>query len=38
MPNKDGQLLFVDAPPDTYLASGHGGKRALWIIPSLNLI
>lgn len=30
--------LFVDAPPDTYVASGHGGRRMLWIIPSLDLI
>jgi hypothetical protein len=30
--------LFVDAPPDTFVASGHGGKRMLWIIPSLDLI
>jgi CubicO group peptidase (beta-lactamase class C family) len=36
--NKTGQRLYVDAPPDTYVASGHGGKRTLWIIPSLDLI
>ncbi|HEU0038264.1 MAG TPA: serine hydrolase, partial [Verrucomicrobiae bacterium] len=36
--NKSGQRLYVDAPPDTYVASGHGGKRTLWIIPSLDLI
>jgi CubicO group peptidase (beta-lactamase class C family) len=36
--NQAGQRLFVDAPPDTYVASGHGGKRALWIFPSLDLI
>ena len=28
----------MDAPPDTYVASGHGGKRTLWVIPSLDLI
>jgi len=33
-----GRRLFVDAPPDTYVASGHGGPRMLWIIPSLDLI
>jgi CubicO group peptidase (beta-lactamase class C family) len=33
-----GRRLYVDAPPDTYVASGHGGKRALWIIPSLDLV
>jgi len=36
--NKLGQRLFVDAPPDTYVASGHGGMRTLWIMPSLDLI
>jgi CubicO group peptidase (beta-lactamase class C family) len=36
--DKKGRRLYVDAPPDTYVASGHGGKRALWIIPSLDLI
>lgn len=36
--NTSGQRLFVDAPPDTYVASGHGGKRTLWIFPSLDLI
>jgi len=30
--------LFFDAPPDTFVASGHGGMRALVIIPSLDLI
>lgn len=33
-----GRRLYVDAPPDTYVASGHGGKRMLWVIPSLDLI
>lgn len=36
--NRVGQRLFVDAPPDTYVASGHGGKRALWIFPGLELV
>jgi len=36
--NQLGQRLFADAPPDAYVASGHGGKRMLWIIPSLDLI
>ncbi|GAB4567273.1 MAG: hypothetical protein Kow0047_19300 [Anaerolineae bacterium] len=34
----NGRRLFVDAPTDTVVASGHGGKRALWVIPSLDLI
>ncbi len=33
-----GQRLFVDAPPDTIVASGHGGIRALVLIPGLDLI
>jgi CubicO group peptidase (beta-lactamase class C family) len=33
-----GQRLFVDAPPDTFVAGGHGGKRMLWLFPSLDLI
>lgn len=36
--NRLGERLFVDAPPDTYVASGHGGKRTLWVFPSLDLI
>jgi CubicO group peptidase (beta-lactamase class C family) len=36
--NQLGQKLFVDAPADSYIASGHGGKRVLWIFPSLDLI
>jgi CubicO group peptidase (beta-lactamase class C family) len=36
--DKDGRRLFPDAPPDTIVASGHGGKRMLWLIPSLDLI
>ena len=33
-----GRRLYVDAPRDTYVAAGHGGKRMLWVIPSLDLI
>ncbi|HNQ74610.1 MAG TPA: serine hydrolase [Verrucomicrobiota bacterium] len=36
--NRAGQRLFVEAPRDTYVAAGHGGKRMLWVIPSLDLI
>ncbi len=35
---KDGKRLFADLPADAYVASGHGGKRALWVVPSLDLI
>jgi CubicO group peptidase (beta-lactamase class C family) len=30
--------LYVDAPPDAFVALGHGGERGLWVIPSLDLI
>jgi len=33
-----GRRLFVDAPADLYVASGHGGRRMLWLIPGLDLI
>jgi hypothetical protein len=36
--DKDGRRLFVDAPADTYVASGHGGERMLWVMPSLDLV
>jgi CubicO group peptidase (beta-lactamase class C family) len=36
--NRSGQRLFVDAPADLYVASGHGGRRMLWVIPSLDLV
>jgi CubicO group peptidase (beta-lactamase class C family) len=34
----DGKRLYVDLPPDAFFAVGHGGERALWVIPSLDLI
>ena len=33
-----GRLLYVDAPPETFVATGHGGMRALWVIASLDLV
>jgi CubicO group peptidase (beta-lactamase class C family) len=33
-----GHRLYRDLPPDLVLASGHGGVRNLWIVPSLDLI
>lgn len=36
--NQAGERLFADTPPDMFVASGHGGMRALVIIPSLNLV
>ena len=36
--NAAGQRLFVDAPTDAFAASGHGGMRVLFLLPSLDLI
>ncbi len=34
----EGQRMFPDAPLDIYGAFGHGGPRALWVIPSLDIV
>ncbi|MBS0206974.1 MAG: serine hydrolase [Planctomycetes bacterium] len=36
--DRNGNRLFADLPSDTFVASGHGGKRALWVLPSLDLV
>jgi CubicO group peptidase (beta-lactamase class C family) len=36
--NGAGRRLYADAPHDTFVASGHGGMRTCWIIPSLDLV
>jgi CubicO group peptidase (beta-lactamase class C family) len=36
--NAAGQRLFEDAPTDAFAASGHGGMRVLFLVPSLDLI
>ena len=36
--DRDGNRLYQDGPTDLLLAGGHGGRRNLWIIPSLDLI
>lgn len=33
-----GRRLWVDAPPDCFVAAGHGGRRMLWVFPSAELI
>lgn len=33
-----GKRMWPDAPADTYGAFGHGGPRAMWVIPSLDII
>jgi hypothetical protein len=36
--DKNGKRLFADLPPDAFVASGHGGRRTLWVIPSLDMV
>jgi len=36
--NASCQRLWPDAPPDAFAASGHGGMRVLFLVPSLDLI
>jgi CubicO group peptidase (beta-lactamase class C family) len=36
--DRSGQRMFPDAPHDTFGAFGHGGPRAMWVIPSLDII
>lgn len=38
LPDKDGKPLFNELPADTFIASGHGGKRQLTVIPAWDLI
>ncbi|GIW79454.1 MAG: hypothetical protein KatS3mg105_1261 [Gemmatales bacterium] len=34
----DGVRMWPDAPPDTFGAFGHGGPRAMWVVPSLGIV
>ena len=36
--DRDGTRFWPDAPHDTYGAFGHGGPRAMWVIPSLDIV
>jgi CubicO group peptidase (beta-lactamase class C family) len=36
--DKGGRRLYAGAAPDAFVAMGHGGKRALWVVPSLDLV
>lgn len=36
--DRHGNRLYADAPVDTYVACGHGGKRMLWVVPSLDMV
>jgi CubicO group peptidase (beta-lactamase class C family) len=33
-----GQRMWPDAPPDTFGAFGHGGQRAMFVMPALELV
>ncbi|MDY7010040.1 MAG: hypothetical protein SVV80_04725 [Planctomycetota bacterium] len=35
---RDGKRKLPDVPVDAYCASGHGSKRAMAVIPSLNIV
>jgi hypothetical protein len=36
--DSQGTRMWPAAPADIYGAFGHGGRRALWIIPSLDMV
>jgi CubicO group peptidase (beta-lactamase class C family) len=36
--DRQGQRMWPDAPPDTYGAFGHWGPRALFVVPSLDIV
>jgi CubicO group peptidase (beta-lactamase class C family) len=36
--DRNERRFFADLPPDAFVASGHGGMRTLWVIPSLDLV
>ena len=36
--DRRGVRFWPDAPHDTFGAFGHGGPRAMWVVPSLDLV
>ena len=36
--DRNGTRMFPDAPVDLFGAFGHGGRRAMWVIPSLDVV
>jgi len=36
--DRHGTRMWPDAPDDTFGAFGHGGPRAMWVIPSLDVV
>lgn len=33
-----GRAAYPALPPDTFLASGHGSQKALWVVPAWDLV
>ena len=36
--DREGKRLFEELPEGTYVASGHGGRRELYVIPEWDLV
>jgi len=36
--DRDNTRMWHHAPPDTFGAFGHGGIRAVWVIPSMDIV
>lgn len=36
--DRNGTRMWPDAPQDTFGAFGHGGPRAMWVVPSLDIV
>ncbi len=36
--DRDGTRMWPNAPEDTYGAFGHGGPRAMWVMPGLDIV
>lgn len=36
--DSQGRRQHPDLPSDTCMASGHGGKRLIWVVPSFDLV
>lgn len=36
--DREDTRMFPDAPTDTFGAFGHGGPRAMWVMPGLDLV
>lgn len=36
--DRNGRRMWPNAPKDTFGAFGHGGPRAMWVMPSLDIV